>query len=87
MNENKDFLLILFYLFCIIALLIAHGSALHSIDLSWNSVRIEGLTDNNGIVDQTPEQMYNRGYLFAIWFPILIFIPIFGIIYIIYNKT
>jgi hypothetical protein len=84
--KNKDFLMILLYIFCIMALLIAHGCAMHSIDLSWNAVRIEGLTDNNGIVEQTPEQMYNRGYLFIMWFPLLISIPIFGIIYIIYNK-
>jgi hypothetical protein len=85
--KNIDFLIILLNMFCIIVLLIAHGSAMHSIDLSWNAVRIDGLTDDNGIVEQTPEQMYNRGYLFVMWFPILIFIPIFGIIYIIYNKT
>lgn len=53
----------------LIFLSITYSSSLHNIDLSWN-VKHLNVVDCNGVVCQDIEHFYQRGMLFAWFFPI-----------------
>ena len=40
---------------------------------------IREMIDNNGLISQTTEEMYQRGMMFVTWFPVFLFIPFAGI--------
>jgi len=51
-------------------LTVSYSSSLHNIDLSWN-VKHLNVVDCNGIVCEDIEYYYQRGMLFAWFFPIV----------------
>ena len=82
MKINK--ILLILGMFSLLLILSAIFSSLHNIDLSHNINYLEqpkdsnfvmiGLVDNNGIIEQPIDEMYNRSYL-TLWFliPIALF--------------
>ena len=71
MKKAKIFL---FFMICIC--LIGTMTGLHNIDLAWNTER--GMIDYNGVIEQTPEEMYNRAYLTTTFSMLILILSIFG---------
>ncbi|NCD07411.1 MAG: hypothetical protein EOL97_14965 [Spirochaetia bacterium] len=77
----KNRLMVGFGLFLFLLCVMASASSLHNIDLSWNARYMSELSDDNGIIEQSVYDIYNRSVLILWIIPMFYLFSLFFILY------